>query len=143
MFSDPLPDSRQKRALIRPLEISKNTSANIFASPLRNPEEFCPSELHHIVGDNEWKRSTYHHLVAKKQTIIASGSKEDLKGLNTSIFKGPDSSKRESSIFPITIQHSMNNTCGTKFCLDQIDKDTREHRTIQKYTQTQSGWKDV
>ena len=95
MFSDPLPASRQKRALIRPLEINKNTSPNIFASPLRNPEDFSPSELHHIVGDNEWKRSTYHHLVPKKQTIIVSDSKEGLKGFNTSILKGSESSKRE------------------------------------------------
>lgn len=143
MFSDPFSGSRQKRALIRPLETNKNTSTNIFASPLHNPEDFSPSELHHIVGDIDWKRMTYHHLVLKKQTIIVNEPKEDPKGFNTSILKGSGSSKKDSSIIPITTQHSMNNTCGTKFCLDQIDKDTRERRTIQKYTQTQSGWKDV
>jgi hypothetical protein len=52
LLSDRETDSKRKRSLIRPLLNVHKNFHNIFSSPYNNPEDFSPSQLHHIVGEN-------------------------------------------------------------------------------------------
>lgn len=56
----------KRRALIKPLtQTIDHDLSNIFGQSSYNPESFEPQQLHHIVGDSNWKKTFYGEILTK------------------------------------------------------------------------------